>query len=158
MCGQKTHPYPRFCQWGPHGNVFSGADIWIPISGKKRFQFLQLLWGEMCPLSPLALVIDVIFVAFGFDVLCLIQLTVRVDGTLTGFKWSRIWNRRFKVMTAFIGENTTKNCVALQRELIIKKMTNDKTSWPWEEELCLANDLEPINISSVSVISLIGLS
>ena len=60
--------------------------------------------------------------------------------------------------TAFIGENTTKNCVALQRELIIKKMTNDETSWPWEEELCLANDLEPINISSVSVISLIGLS
>ena len=27
------------------------------------------------------------------------------------------------------GENT-KNCVALQRESIIKKMTNDKTSWP----------------------------
>ena len=55
----QVHTYPDFRLWqiGPSGYLLSGGHIWIPISGKQSFQFLQLLAREVCPLPPLSFIL-----------------------------------------------------------------------------------------------------
>ena len=58
----RTHPDTWFWKGGPHGNILSGTNVGIPISGKQCFQFLKLLRGKMCALPPLTFIIHVVFV------------------------------------------------------------------------------------------------
>ena len=103
----RTHPDTWFWKGGPHGNILSGTNVGIPISGKQCFQFLKLLRGKMSALPPLTFIIHVVFVVvivvvftiiwicWRFDLIFgLIELTVGVIRTLTGFKGSWIWNRK----------------------------------------------------------------
>ena len=105
----RTHPDTWFWKGGPHGNILSGTNVGIPISGKQCFQFLKLLRGKMSALPPLTFIIHVVFVVvivvvftiiwicWRFDLIFgLIELTVGVIRTLTGFKGSWIWNRKMK--------------------------------------------------------------
>ena len=111
----RTHPDTWFWKGGPHGNILSGTNVWIPISGKQCFQFLKLLRGKMCALPPLTFIIYVVFVVvivvvftiiwicWRFDLIFgLIELTVGVVRTLTGFKGSWIWNRKLKIVIYYL--------------------------------------------------------
>ena len=111
----RTHPDTWFWKGGPHGNILSGTNVWIPISGKQCFQFLKLLRGKMSALPPLTFIIYVVFVVvivvvftiiwicWRFDLIFgLIELTVGVVRTLTGFKGSWIWNRKLKIVIYYL--------------------------------------------------------
>jgi len=48
-------PDSWFSEVCPHGHFFANAHVRIPVSGEESFQLLQLLRGEVGPLSPLPL-------------------------------------------------------------------------------------------------------
>jgi len=53
-------PNSGLCEVGPHRNLLSGRHIWISVSGKKSFQLLQLLRGEMGSLSSLSFFLSIL--------------------------------------------------------------------------------------------------
>lgn len=52
MC---THPDPSLREVGPHCDLLSGAHVGVAVSLEGGLQLLELLAGEVSPLSPLLL-------------------------------------------------------------------------------------------------------
>lgn len=50
-----THPDPGLCEVGPHGYLLPRAHVRVAIPLESGFKLLQLLAGEVSPLSPLPL-------------------------------------------------------------------------------------------------------
>lgn len=57
-----TYPHACFRQIGPHRNLFAGAHVRVAVPRERRLQLLQLLAGEMRPLSTLPFVLFAFFV------------------------------------------------------------------------------------------------
>ena len=53
-CKMKTYPDSRFRDVRPDCDLFSGAEIRIPVPGEHGLEFLQLLRREMGSLSSLS--------------------------------------------------------------------------------------------------------
>lgn len=60
-----TYPDSRLGQIGPHGDLFTRAHVRIAIARKRRLQLLQLLRGEVSPLSSLTLLPPFLVRLFG---------------------------------------------------------------------------------------------
>ena len=84
-----THPDSSLCEVGPCRNLLPGCHIWVSVPGKGGFELLQLLWGEVGPLSPLAFLLFVLFssiLRFHFGVVSRV------------WKWEETWyheNRKY---------------------------------------------------------------
>lgn len=73
--GRGTHPDPGLCEVGPHGDLLPRAHVRVAIPLESGLQLLQLLAGEVGPLSPLPLLLRwvvrrVVVLVLGLFFLC----------------------------------------------------------------------------------------
>ncbi len=64
VCKFCTYPDSRLSEVGPHGNFFPRAHVGVPVPGKSGLELLELLRGEVSPLSPLSLLVLGVLVTY----------------------------------------------------------------------------------------------
>lgn len=57
-----THPNSSLCQVTPRTDLLPRREVGVAVTGKVRFEFLQLLAREMCALSTSSLLLPVVLV------------------------------------------------------------------------------------------------
>lgn len=103
-----THPDTSLRQVCPHGNLLSRAHVRISITAKRLFQLVQLLRREVSPLTPLTLVLLIVFRIIGRDwIIGIFLLHLR-------FIQSRCcWDRKQRVKLAKCCLGKSSVCVSL---------------------------------------------